>query len=328
MMNPETTRQPDVFDRIRAACRSVADRADHVRIRTHRIEAYAAELPIDELDLPPLDADRHFIGDAAETVAYFVTLDAINFGSGYFPYLTKRPGMSGYYTIASGLTDRFRADGPISATELRAITPRECARMFGQDLKSFPIRELMALFARALNDLGDHIENRHDGRFEGAIEAAGRSAARLIEILSVQPFFRDVPTYRGLNVPLHKRAQLLVSDLALAFGGEGPGRFDDLDRLTIFADNLVPHVLRVDGLLDYSNSLAAAIEREELIRAGSDEEIEIRACAVHSVELIGEALARTDRSVSSRQLDQILWHRGQQTDYKSTRRHRTRTVFY
>ena len=327
-MRADETRAPDVFDRIRDACHSVADRAEHVQIRTDRIAAYAAGLPTDELDLPPLDADRHFVGDEAETVAYFVTLDAINFGSGYFPYLTKRPGMSGYYTIASGLTDRFRADGPISAAELRAVTPRDCAQIFGQDMKTFPIRELMALFARALNDLGAHIARRYDGRFEGLIESSDRAASRLIEALSVQPFFRDVPAYRGLHVPLHKRAQLLASDLALAFDGEGPGRFDDLDRLTIFADNLVPHVLRVDGLLDYSDSLAAAIEREELIRAGSEEEIEIRACAVHCVELIGGTLARSSQPVSSRRLDQILWHRGQRANYKSTKRHRTRTVFY
>ncbi len=328
MTNGRTTRPADVFNRVRMACRSVADRAEHVRIRTDRIGTYAAALRLDGLDPPPLDDHRHFVGDDAGTLAYFVTLDTINFGSGYFPHLAKRPGMSGYHTIASRLTDRFRADGPIPARELSGITSRECARLFGQDMKTFPIRELMGLFARALNDLGRELAARYEGRFEGPIEAADRSAARLVAILSAQPFYRDEPTYRGLGVPLYKRAQLLASDLALAFGGDGPGRFDDLDRLTIFADNLVPHVLRIDGLLAYSDPLAAAIEREEPIRAGSEQEIEIRACAVHAVELIHDALARAGRTVSSRRLDQILWHRGQRTEYKNAKRHRTRTVFY
>jgi hypothetical protein len=327
-MRAEKTEQLDVFDRIRAACRSVADRAEHVRIRVDRIAAYAETLSTHELDFPALDADRHFVGDELETAAYFVTLDTINFGSGYFPYLTKRRGASGYYTIASGLADRFRTEGPIAAAKLRTIAPRECARILGQDMLCFPIRELMRLFAKALNDLGRHLMDRFGGSFGELIGSADRSAARLTGLLSAQPFFRDEVSYRGLVVPLYKRAQLLASDLALAFGGEGLGRFDDLDRLTIFADNLVPHVLRTDGLLAYSDPLAAAIVREELIRAGSDEEIEIRACAVHCVELINEALARTGRPVSSRQLDQVLWHRGQQTDYKSAKRHRTRTVFY
>ncbi len=88
------------------------------------------------------------------------------------------------------------------------------------------------------------------------------------------------------EVPLYKRAQLLTADLAIAFDGQGPGSFHDLDRLTIFADNLVPHVLRVDGLLAYDDELLARIERGELIPAGSPEEIEIRAVAVHAVERI------------------------------------------
>jgi hypothetical protein len=318
----------DVFDRIRDACRTVADRATHVCIRTDRVEPFATALAAHGLQTPPIDDGQHVVAGEAETVAFFVTLDAINFGSGYFPHLTKRPGLSGYYTIASCLADRFRADGPIPAARLATIEPADCARLFGQEMASFPIRELMTLFARALNHLGRHVEDRFDGRFEALIDAADRSAAQLVGLLTVQPFFRDVPPYRDLTVPLYKRAQILASDLALALGGKGLGRFDDLDRQTIFADNLVPHVLRIDGLLEYTDGLASAIDRDELLPAGSAEEVEIRACAVHVVELLREALNRSGRPVTSRILDQILWHRGQSAEYKREKRHRTRTVFY
>ena len=54
----------------------------------------------------------------------------------------------------------------------------------------------------------------------------------------------------------YKRAQIVPSDLASA----GVARFKDLDRLTIFADNLVPHVLRCDGVLRYDERLAAHID--------------------------------------------------------------------
>ena len=56
----------------------------------------------------------------------------------------------------------------------------------------------------------------------------------------------------------------MPSDLALA----GVAEFDDLDRLTIFADNLVPHVLRVDGVLRYDPELAARIDAGELLPPG------------------------------------------------------------
>ena len=58
----------------------------------------------------------------------------------------------------------------------------------------------------------------------------------------------------------------------------------------MFADNLVPHVLRLDGVLWFDPELVARIERGELIEHGSPEEVEIRACAVHAVELIVAAV--------------------------------------
>ena len=76
-------------------------------------------------------------------------------------------------------------------------------------------------------------------------------------------------------MPFLKRAQIATADLARA----GVAAFHDLDRLTMFADNLVPHVLRLDGLLDYDAALCERIEREELIEHDSRAEIEIRACA-------------------------------------------------
>ncbi len=65
--------------------------------------------------------------------------------------------------------------------------------------------------------------------------------------------------------------------------------FGDLDRLTIFADNLVPHVLRVDGVLRYDDPLAARIDAGELLEPGREER-EIRACALHACESIAAEL--------------------------------------
>jgi len=186
----------------------------------------------------------------------------------------------------------------------------------------------MGLFARALNDLGRFLRDRFEGRFAGPVEAAERSAVRLVEVLGGMPFYQDVQRYDELMVPLYKRAQLTAADLALAFGGMGWGRFDDLDRLTIFADNLVPHVLRLDGILAYEPGLVDRIEAGELILPGSPEEIEMRAVAVHAVERLGDALRSSGAAVTSMQLDYLLWNRGQQPAYKARPRHRTRTVFY
>ena len=139
--------------------------------------------------------------------------------------------------------------------------------MLGQD----PDHELMALYAEALRQLGDFLGER---TALDVVAAAGGSAERLASALAEgMPFFRDEGFY--------KRAQITANDLALA----GLAEFADLDRLTIFADNLVPHVLRVDGVLSYHPELAARIDAGELIPPGPQER-EIRACALHACELI------------------------------------------
>jgi hypothetical protein len=319
----------DVLDEVRAACRAVAARARFVRVDEGRIAPYAASLPLERIAQPEHDPRAHYLGHGDDTVAFFLTLDAVNFGSGYFPHLRKRPAMSGYFTVATSLAERFRAHGPIPPDHLAAMDAATCAVIFGQDVASVPVMELMGLFARAWRDLGQYLLEGFGGRYLGPVEAAGGSAAALVGLLARMPLFDDVADYHGLRVPFYKRAQITAADLWTAFAGQGPGRFHDLDRLTIFADNLVPHVLRIDGVLRYDSELAARIDAEELLAAGSPEEVELRACALHAVELMADSLRAAGREVWPMQLDYLLWNRGQQPAYKQARpRHRARSVFY
>jgi Potential Queuosine, Q, salvage protein family len=316
-------------DDIRNACAAVARRARFVQIDEMAIERYALSLPLERAIAPAVDWATHFRGDEAETVAFFVVLDSINFGSGYFPHLRKRAGMSGYFTVASALKDEFERGGAISARRMAGITAEECGAVFGQDSMNGPAMELMGLFATALNDLGRLLLAKYGGDPCALIESARGSAEQLIDLLAEMPFFRDVSTYDGAPTSLYKRAQLLSADLSIALERRGLGAFSDLDRLTIFADNLVPHVLRVDAVLKYADGLAERIDREELIAAGSKEEVEIRACGLHAVEMIKAVLRRAGRPVTAMGLDYILWNRGQEKHYKGIKpRHRARSVYY
>jgi hypothetical protein len=285
-------------DDVRGSCAEIARHARHVRIDPDALGAVEPGPP------PELDPERHFLeGEPAEVARYLLTLDAINFGSGWFPTLRKRPGCSGYYTVAWALADRFRAGEGWSNAELRDLGAAEVADTLGQARD----HELMDLYARALADLGRFLGEREPLSMAG--DADG-SAERFAEALAEMPFFADTGFY--------KRAQITANDFALA----GLAEFGDLDRLTIFADNLVPHVLRADGVLAYEPELAALIDREELLPPGAAER-EIRACAVHACELIAARLG-----IPPRDLDVMLWNRGQQPRYKARPRHRTRTVFY
>lgn len=301
-------------DEIRDACAWVAERARHVRIEHDAIPAYAAALPA----APDPDAEEPLVDGPPELrAAFHLTLDAVNFGSGWFPTLRKRDGRSGYWTIALGVRDRFAARGAWSAEELRALTARDVAATLRQD----PAHELMALFACSLNDLGAHVADEHGGSFLGAVDAAGGSAVALAEHLARWDCFADASTYRGRRIPFYKRAQIAAADLHHA-GVADLSR--DLDRLTLFADNLVPHVLRLDGVLAFDPAFTARVEAGELIAHDSPEEVEMRACAVHAVELI--VRARPD--LTAQQVDHLLWNRGAGARYKAVPRPRSRCAAY
>ncbi len=315
-------------DDVRRAAAEVARRARFVRIVPERLAGFAGTLAMGPPPAPDYDTAHHHRGSTASTLAFNITLDSINFGSGYFPHLRKRGTLSGYFTVATALKERFDAHGAFRARELQALETAEVAALLGQDLAVPEVRELMGRFAEALRDLGRWLDARFDGRFEGPVEAAGGSAKRLAELLTEMPLYRDVERYEDVDVPFYKRAQIVPSDLALAFGGTGPGRFTDLDRLTIFADNLVPHVLRREGVLTYDESLSTKIEAGELLAPGSAEEVEIRAGGVHAVELMVALIRVRGGRATARDLDQILWMRGQDPRIKTHPRHRARSVFY
>src|SRR5918999_394181 len=103
-----------LLDEVRTSCRAIAESARFVSIDLDRAPPLEAAPP------PELDPERHYLEGPADHVAtYLLTLDAINFGSGWFPTIEKRPGCSGYFTVAWALADRFRAHGPWSMGELR-----------------------------------------------------------------------------------------------------------------------------------------------------------------------------------------------------------------
>jgi hypothetical protein len=270
-------------DEVRRHCANIAAAARHVRIDL--------EAPIALDGIAGLNPELHFVeGDPRDVARYVFILDAINFGSGWFTELDTTTDV-----ITERLTAHARAEGPWTPAQMRALRPAAVGDTLGLD----PEHELTRLYARALNDLGTL-----DLTIPG-------SAEELAQRLATLPFFAD----RGF----YKRAQITANDLQLA----GVADFEDIDRLTIFADNLVPHVLRLDGVLVYDDELATRVDHQLELKAGDEFEREVRAGAVHACEQLA---ARA--SVPPRTLDNWLWNRGQHPPYSDRPAHITKTVFY
>jgi hypothetical protein len=316
-----------VTDSLREACAWVAARSTVVRVVEEKIPDYASGLAPDLGSPPstastagrPSEAPQVFRLAARETeAAYWLTLDAVNFGSGWFPSLRKRQEPTGYRTIAAGIRRRFDEVGRWTAPQLIGLTAAELANWIDQD----PEHELVGLMVDSLNDLGESVQRLYGKSFAALVDSAGGSALTLVETLAQWRCFADVSSYDGRAVPFLKRAQIAAADLQRA----GVADFTDLDRLTMFADNLVPHVLRLNGVLWFDPDLVSRIERGELIEHGSAEEVEIRACAVHAVELLVAAAGSS--ATTAAQIDEILWNRGQAPEYKAVPRHRSRSTAY
>lgn len=281
-----------------------------VRVDEGRIAAYARDLPESAEEVSEAGSGT----DPESAAAFAICMNAINFGSGWWPTIRKRDGHSGYATMEAGVSERFAARGPWVTEELEAMDAATIAAVAGQE----PEHPLMAQFAAALRDVGTHLQAEHAGRFLGPVETAA-SIPALAKTFAGWEAFADVSPYEDREVPFYKRAQLAAADLHRAGVANLPG----LDRLTAFADNLVPHVLRVDGVLQLDPDLTARIGAEELLPHDSPEEVELRAAAVHAIELLAGASNLTPAAI-----DSALWNRGRAPRYKSLPRPRSRTMAY
>jgi hypothetical protein len=284
-------------EEVRSACAAIAADARLVRIDVDALDGVAGGVA------PSLDPVTHFLeGTPGEVASYVLVLDAVNFGSGWFAEL---PEGFGYDWVAGALAGWWRREGPLDAAALRTVGAEWVAAV----LRIPAGHELARLYASALRELGGWLGTR---TALDVVGEAGGSACALATALAEMPMWRDTGFL--------KRAQIAANDLALA----GVASFSDADRLTAFADNVLPQVLRHDGVLVVDDALAARIDRGEPLPAGSPGERELRACAVHACELLAARLGTTPR-----ELDNVLWTRGQEPRYATPPLpHRTRTTFY
>lgn len=317
---------------ILSACQFVAEQASFVKIDSQRLQQLAREWVEVPWEVPGWDEEIHWRGEPLATVHYILLLDALNFcfwsdpGQPRWTVEYKGRSWNGYkaLSVALGraLEEGFPLTDPATLAHLEAWQLAHILRGQGQ----IPMLPERLAHAR---EVGRVLLAQFEGDFRQAIHQAKGSGLQLAATIAREfPCFHDVSTYRGRQIPLWKRAQIAVVDLAGSLHFEGLGSFADLERLTAFADYKIPQVLRALGVLHYAPELAARVDRQELLAAGSEEEIEIRATMVWAVEWIRQAMSESGRSLKAYELDWFLWNVGQQPVADERPYHRTRTVFY
>jgi hypothetical protein len=317
--------------RVRESAEFVATHADFVKIRVDAIEDFTKRMLQRYPIITSLDAQSHFLSEAspAATATFVLALDSVNFGSGYFKAAAEADVALEYAIIAGGLRKAFGQSRMNTPYKWLAATAADCHEIFGVPAgKNRLLDRLMGLFADHLGAAGQQIVESYDGEVMNLLEAAGNSAVSLVNSVASWPTFHDKTVYKGAPISFFKRAQIFAADMHLALQGQAPAAFADMGALTSFADNMVPHVLRCDGILDYAPQLAARIDNGVQIPEGAPEEIEIRACGIHAVELMKRAAAGLGHDVTSVNLDHIIWNRGYEREIYEKPSHKTLTVWY
>jgi hypothetical protein len=116
-------------------------------------------------------------------------------------------------------------------------------------------------------------------------------------------------------------------DLNLVLSQHGVIPFNNIDKLTAFADYKLPQLFRDEGIIIYAHKLSKEIDSLELLEKDSREEIEIRGSTIFVVELLKEALFKLGVNLPSSALDNILWTEAK-ARLNMKMHHLTKTIYY
>ncbi|TKX19812.1 hypothetical protein C1H76_8010 [Elsinoe australis] len=185
-----------------------------------------------------------------------------------------------------------------------------------------------------LRQAGQVLEDEFEGSVAKLIERADGSAGKLVNLLAHHfECFRDQATFDRKKVCFLKRAQIFVADVWAAFDGQSYGSFDDIDRLTMFADYRVPQQLHSLGCISYSPKLDYVVRSQQMIPSGSSWECQLRGCSIWVVEMIRRRIKSThpDAEINAVLIDFFLYDLAKEREREGAEaipHHRTRSIWY
>jgi len=180
-----------------------------------------------------------------------------------------------------------------------------------------------------LNDVGTIMMNEFNSDVQSLIRCANHDAS-LLQRLLLERFhsFKDSEVFNGQEVHFNKRAQLLTADINHLLVISGKQGLSNMECITACADYKIPYILREYGILEYSNELARLLDERTEILKGSQEEIEIRAFAIWTVEQMRCEYVKNGQHLMAFQVNDYLWLISQIKNYKYRFYHLTVTTSY
>jgi len=212
---------------------------------------------------------------------------------------------------------------------LARITRTELSKIFDGNIEMPMLDEKLEV----LHQVGEVLAENYDGRFHKFVKSCSSrlydNGNGLIDrLVKGFPRFNDVSVLDGHEIKFYKLAQLGVWMLYATLHGRGKFRLEDPQKMTAFADYIVPVALRVHGITGYSEKLEKAIHNHQLIPRDSRWEIEIRANCIYATALLTEEINKLrppGKQVIIPQIDARFWTHFHATNWPH---HLTQTIMY
>jgi putative queuosine salvage protein len=329
---PELTGSP-VIDSLRP----VIERSRDVRTHFEKIKEVSGWMAYEELPMPdykmPFGVGQ---GSPEDVIDFILTADCVDTAftdfSSHRRFEVEYAGRHWSDSDALFACMKRALDNGTPVLDgryLARVTRPELERIFAANIELPMLDEKM----QVLHQVGGVLEEKYGGRFRNFVKSCSPrlydGGNGLVDRLVKEfPRFNDVSEYDGHTIRFYKLSQLGLWFVYSALRTTGGFRLDDVDKMTAFADYMVPVGLRLLGITSYSPALERAINAHELIPRDSGWEVEIRAHCIYATALLCEAINRIrprELKVIIPQIDARLW-----THYHTTfwPHHLTRTIMY
>lgn len=212
---------------------------------------------------------------------------------------------------------------------LSTISRADMDRIFAGNIELPMLEEKIAVWREA----GKVLAAKYGGRFYNFIRSCPPrlydEGKGLVEKLAAEfPRYNDVSMYDGHEIKFYKLTQLGFWQIYSGLHATGAFKLEDPQKMTAFADYIVPVALRLMGMTSYSPALEKAINSHQMIPRDSRQEIEIRAHCLYATALLADEINKLrspEEQIIIPQIDARLW-----THYHTTSwpHHLTETIMY
>jgi hypothetical protein len=252
----------------------VIERSRDVHTHLERLHEVAGWMAYEELPMPdyalPLGAGE---GKAEGTIDFILTSDVVD--TAFTDFSTHEKFQVDYAGRHWSDSDALFAcmkralDNGIPVLDgkfLARVTRPELERIFAGNIELPMLDQKMEM----LHQVGGVLADKYDGRFHNFVTSCSPrlydNGNGLVDRLVKEfPRFNDVSEYDGHTIKFYKLSQLGIWFVYSSLRKTGQFHLEDLDKMTAFADYMVPVTLRLLGITSYSAELEQAINTHQMV---------------------------------------------------------------